>query len=143
MKYTAPHMHSAAHKKSTRIDCRMYNTLNGTNTLSVMTSCSIFNCGKVSLLNPIRLAGTCSRYSKNAIPQLASTATISGFEPRFFKWPYQANVMKTFDATSNNTVERIGFILRCNSCDRGANGKLYLSMVDASNSGIFLTRESA
>src|SRR5262245_15646264 len=85
--------------------------LNGTNTLSVMTSCSIFSCGNVNLPNPMRFAGTCNRYSKNAIPQLASTATIKGFEPRFLRCPYQANVMKTLEAMSSNTVERTEFML--------------------------------
>src|SRR4051812_83686 len=38
-------------------------------------------------------------YSKNAIPQLASTASISG-APLNRKCPYHANVIKTFDAVS-------------------------------------------
>ncbi len=74
--------------------------LNGTNTLSVITSCSILSCGSVSLPKPMRLAGTCSRYSKNAIPQLARIGDDAAVcSPRFLRWPYQANVMKMFEPT--------------------------------------------
>lgn len=47
-----------------------------------------------------RLPGTCSQYSKKAMPQLTRTSVISG--PDFnFRWPYQATVMKTLLATSS------------------------------------------
>jgi hypothetical protein len=36
---------------------------------SVITSCSILSCGSERTVKPIRLAGTCSRYSNRAIPQ--------------------------------------------------------------------------
>src|SRR3954467_2008818 len=49
----------------------------------------------------MRLAGTWSRYSNSAMPQLASAAMNQGFEERFFRCAYQANVMKTFDRTSS------------------------------------------
>ena len=49
---------------------------------------------------PQRLAGTISTYSKNAMPQLTRMATQSG-AALCFKWPYQANVMKTFEQVSN------------------------------------------
>lgn len=88
----------------------MYYTLNGTNTNSVITSCIIFSCGNDSCPKPMRLAGTWIRYSKNAILQLARTAIKSGLCPRLLRCPYHANVIKTFDATSNKIVETIGFI---------------------------------
>src|SRR5262245_47018975 len=84
--------------------------LNGTNTVSVTTSCSILSCGNDNRPKPIRLAGTCTRYSKNAIPQLAKMATSKGLCPRVRRWPYHANVMKTFEAVSSTTVVRIGFM---------------------------------
>src|SRR6185437_10199530 len=52
----------------------------------------------------MRLAGTCSRYSNKAIPQLASAATYQGRSERFFRCAYQANVMKTFDPISSSVV---------------------------------------
>src|SRR5690348_3923345 len=52
----------------------------------------------------MRLAGTCSRYSKSAIPQLACAATYQGRPERFFRCAYQANVMKTFDPISSSVV---------------------------------------
>ena len=50
----------------------------------------------------MRLAGTASQYSKKAMPQLASTATVS-YAGRYFRCPYQANVMNTLDASSIRT----------------------------------------
>jgi len=44
-------------------------------------------------------------YSKNAMPQLANMATHNGAEDRFFKCPYHAKVMKTFEHTSSRTVQ--------------------------------------
>src|SRR6476661_1500273 len=55
----------------------------------------------------MRLAGTCSRYSKSAIPQLANAATYHGRDDRLCRWAYQANVMKTFEATRRQTVTTI------------------------------------
>src|SRR3954453_5289505 len=55
----------------------------------------------------MRLAGTCSRYSKSAIPQLANAATYHGRDDRLRRWAYQANVMKTFEAMRRQTVTRI------------------------------------
>src|SRR6185437_2805658 len=52
----------------------------------------------------MRLAGTCSRYSNKAIPQLASAATYQGRPERFFRCAYQANVMNTFDPISSSVV---------------------------------------
>src|SRR5690606_24703837 len=54
--------------------------------------------------NPIRFAGTCSMYSKNATPQLTSAAIHHGRAARSSRWAYQAKVMKTFDSVSSRTV---------------------------------------
>src|SRR5437879_1053073 len=55
----------------------------------------------------MRLAGTCSRYSKSAMPQLANAATYHGRDDKLRRWAYQANVMKTFEAMRRQTVTRI------------------------------------
>src|SRR6516164_3611194 len=52
----------------------------------------------------MRLAGTCSRYSNRAIPQLASAARYHGRSSRFLRWAYHAKVMKTLEAMSSSTV---------------------------------------
>jgi len=43
------------------------------------------------------LAGTAKQYSKKAIPQLTRITVISGAD-LYFRCPYHANVMNTFDA---------------------------------------------
>jgi hypothetical protein len=48
----------------------------------------------------MRLAGTCTRYSNNAMPQLASAAITQGLADMFLRCAYHANVMNTFDTTS-------------------------------------------
>src|SRR5690242_21715289 len=55
----------------------------------------------------MRLAGTWRRYSKSAMPQLASTAIHHGFADRLRKCAYQAKVMKTLDAASSAAVSAI------------------------------------
>src|SRR6266576_1929632 len=55
----------------------------------------------------MRLAGTCSRYSKSAIPQLANAATYHGRDDKLRRWAYHANVMKTFEAMRRQTVMTI------------------------------------
>src|SRR5262245_34272222 len=52
----------------------------------------------------MRLAGTCSRYSNSAIPQLTIAATYHAWRFRLRRCPYQANVMNTFDAISSSVV---------------------------------------
>src|SRR5215213_7181235 len=54
----------------------------------------------------MRLAGTWSRYSNSAMPQLANAATYHGRSLRFFRCAYQANVMKTLERTSSTVVRR-------------------------------------
>src|ERR1700739_3954327 len=65
----------------------------------------------------MRVPGTCSRYSKNAIPQLATAATYQGRPARFLRCAYQAKVMNTFEATSNSVAERTGLIFQLSACD--------------------------
>src|SRR3954466_14990595 len=52
----------------------------------------------------MRLAGTMIRYSKSAMPQLAAAATYQGLAWKFFRCPYQAKVMKRFEAASMPAV---------------------------------------
>src|SRR5690349_21733386 len=59
----------------------------------------------------MRLAGTCSRYSNSAIPQLASAARYHGRSAMFRRWAYQANVMKTLEQTSNSAARYTTAIL--------------------------------
>src|SRR5512132_895267 len=63
----------------------------------------------------MRFAGTWRRYSKSAMPQLASAASHHGFDERLRKWAYQANVMKTFEAVNSSAeVTSVGaWIKRC------------------------------
>ncbi len=60
----------------------------------------------------MRFAGTCSRYSKRAIPQLASAATHQARVERFRRWAYQAKVMKTFEQARSATARAIGCMER-------------------------------
>src|SRR5580698_10248137 len=53
----------------------------------------------------MRLPGTCSRYSKSAMPQLMSAATYQGRSARFFRCAYQANVMNTFEQMRSSVAE--------------------------------------
>jgi hypothetical protein len=50
----------------------------------------ILSCGRVKAVAPMRFAGTWSRYSNSAIPQLTSAATHQGRFARVRRWPYQA-----------------------------------------------------
>src|SRR5262245_13322173 len=52
----------------------------------------------------MRLAGTCSRYSNKANPQLSSAATIHGLSASCFKCAYHANVMNTFESVNRMTA---------------------------------------
>src|SRR5688572_871491 len=62
----------------------------------------------------MRFAGTWSRYSKKAMPQLATAAQYHGLAFQFFKCAYQAKVMKALEQISNTTVLTITCIAqRC------------------------------
>src|SRR3954468_10389414 len=52
----------------------------------------------------MRFAGTCSMYSKSAMPQLARMGTISGFAPRSRRCAYHAKVMKTLEPRRRRIV---------------------------------------
>src|SRR3712207_3643665 len=55
----------------------------------------------------MRLAGTASQYSKKAMPQLTSTAAQIG-AALYFRWPDQAKVMNTLEATSRMIGVTVG-----------------------------------
>src|SRR3954463_8657456 len=69
-----------------------------------MISCSTLSCASESVRKPMRLAGTCSRYSNSAIDQLRIAATYHGRSARLRKCAYHANVMNTFEQTRSRTV---------------------------------------
>src|SRR6202051_2084354 len=75
-----------------------------------MTSCKILSCASDSSVKPMRLAGTCRRYSKRAMPRLTSPATYHARPLRFFKCAYHANVMKTFEPMRSSVVHAIAGI---------------------------------
>src|SRR6185312_7669855 len=52
-----------------------------------------------------------SEYSRKAIPQLTRIATIRGLFSRFFKWPYQAKVMKMLEPNRSRMVFMVRFHL--------------------------------
>src|SRR5919112_1014161 len=54
----------------------------------------------------MRFAGTCSRYSNSAMPQLATAARYQGLSPRFLRCAYQAKVMKILESNSRKAVRR-------------------------------------
>src|SRR5260370_32925150 len=51
----------------------------------------------------MRFAGTWKQYSKKAMPQLARI-TFHNASLRYFRWPYQANVIKMFEMVSSKIV---------------------------------------
>src|SRR5512140_3899052 len=71
-----------------------------------MTSCMILSwpSDNPARWNPIRLAGTCSRYSASAMTQLMRAAMNHGAVARFLRWPYQAIVMNRLEAISSAMV---------------------------------------
>ena len=87
-------------------------------TVKEITSWMTFSCMRLNgppfSTNPMRLAGTCAQYSKNATPHEKRITRMSGQLEDIFiswslRWPYQANVMNTFEATSRSIVQ-IAFI---------------------------------
>src|SRR2546425_13204881 len=72
----------------------------------------------------MRFAGTWSRYSNSAIPQLTSAATIQGRWLKCRRWAYQAKVMKMLDRTSRTTVLAITGMR--DSCGGGGGGGVRL-----------------
>lgn len=65
-----------------------------------MASWIILSCAVSKFLDAILLAGIIRQYSKKAIPQLNSIIKKSGVELfLYLRLPYQAKVIKTFEAT--------------------------------------------
>src|SRR5213592_675994 len=79
----------------------------------------ILSCASESVRKPMRLAGTCRRYSNSAMPQLTMAATYQGRSARLRRCAYHAIVMKTFEQINSRMVGRtdIQRILRCERCD--------------------------
>ncbi len=73
------------------------------NTVRVMTSWMVFSCAKVNSYEPMRFAGTWKQYSANAMSQLM-TITLNSGAWRYFKWPYQAIVMKMLERVNSRIV---------------------------------------
>ncbi len=102
-------------------DCPLNMTVTMTvKTVREITSWMIFSCmrlkGPPLSTNPILLAGTWAQYSKNATPHEKRITMISGQLEEIFiswslRWPYQANVMKTFDAMSRSIVQSAFMVL--------------------------------
>src|SRR5512136_155841 len=65
----------------------------------------------VRAVYPILFAGTWSRYSARAMPQLTRAAMYHALLFRFFRWPYQAKVMNMLDRTRRIVVLMIIGIL--------------------------------
>src|SRR5438477_8226492 len=90
-----------------------------------MTSWMILSCASESVLKPMRLAGTCRRYSNSAMPQLTIAATYHGRSARLRRCAYHAMVMNRFEAIRSRRVgiTDIRWILRilqvgeCERCD--------------------------
>lgn len=65
-----------------------------------MASWTILSCAVSKFFDAILLAGIIRQYSKNAIPQLIKIIKKRGVELLLYlRLPYQANVIKTFEAT--------------------------------------------
>src|SRR3954465_946692 len=81
----------------------------------------ILSCAAEYTLLPQRLAGTCSTYSKNAIPQLVRMTNRIGFS-LYFKCPYHAKVMKMFEQMSGITGSQRELVsaFMVESCQLGA-----------------------
>src|SRR5574340_261483 len=72
----------------------------------------------------MRFAGTCSRYSNSAMPQLTSAAIYHGDAARFFRCPYHAKVMNRLDTASISAVTSSGCEIRFIALISGA-GLIY------------------
>src|ERR1039457_3974018 len=63
----------------------------------------VFSCAVVNSYEPMRLAGTWKQYSAKAMSQLM-TMTLNRGAWRYFRWPYQAKVMKMLERVRNSIV---------------------------------------
>src|ERR1700726_2701564 len=82
----------------------------------------VLSCAALNSYEPMRLAGTWKQYSKKAMPQLARM-TFQSASLRYFRWPYQAKVMKIFEMVSRRIVRIVGFVLGVNSNVQSPDGK--------------------
>src|ERR1700685_1654998 len=73
-------------------------------TASVTTSWRILSWKPEKWVYPRRLAGTARQYSSSAIAHETRIAFQSGHAWPYFRWPYQAKVMKTFEIHRRTTV---------------------------------------
>src|ERR1035438_10675002 len=100
--------------KATRWFQRMavlrYKMAKALKTARVMISWPILSCTGDQTLLPQRLAGTCSTYSKKAMPQLTMMTSQMGRSLNF-KCPYQANVIKTFEQVNNTNGSQRGWVI--------------------------------
>src|ERR1700681_2848895 len=94
----------------------------------------VLSCAALNSYEPMRLAGTWKQYSKKAMPQLARI-TFHSASLRYFRWPYQAKVMKIFEIVSKRMV-RMGFS-RSPGFTRIRNSRRFLCGLD-SNERILL-----
>ncbi|SHT59960.1 Uncharacterised protein [Mycobacteroides abscessus subsp. abscessus] len=75
-----------------------------------MTSCIALSSAPEYTSLPRRFAGTARQYSKNAMSQLTSTTTHSGWSLNL-RCPYQANVMKMFEQMSSTGGSNLAAIM--------------------------------
>jgi hypothetical protein len=78
----------------------------GMKTRREIASWRILSCGRVITVYPIRFAGTWNWYSKKAIPQARIATRNQGRWVISRRCPYQAAVMKVFEARRRRTVWR-------------------------------------
>src|ERR1700686_4015590 len=82
----------------------------------------VLSCAALNSYEPMRLAGTWKQYSKKAMLQLARM-TFQSASLRYFRWPYQAKVMKMFEMVSRRIVRIGGCFLDVNINVPGGYGK--------------------
>src|ERR1700680_4527993 len=82
----------------------------------------VLSCAALNSYEPMRLAGTWKQYSKKAMPQLARM-TFQSASLRYFRWPYQAKVMKIFEMVSRRIVRIAQMFLDVNINVPGGYGK--------------------
>src|SRR6478672_9718065 len=90
----------------------MNSIANGTNTISVISSCRILSWPSDITVKPIRFAGTCSRYSNSAMPHEINAAIHHGRSSSVRRWPYQANVMNRFEHDRSTAQTSAGWVAR-------------------------------
>src|ERR1700688_3812911 len=82
----------------------------------------VLSCAALNSYEPMRLAGTWKQYSKKAMPQLARM-TFQSASLRYFRWPYQAKVIKIFEMVSRRIVRIVQIFLDVDINVPGRYGK--------------------